>query len=67
MSYDIQVWSVKPFDAVAFRKPELWHKESAAYVHVRKNWQIVVSASDRVEPEDIPEAISKLLRGKYEQ
>src|SRR5579884_2966651 len=61
MSYDLQVWSVKPFEPNAFRKPELWQKESTAWVHARKNWQIVISASDRVELEDIPEDIVSLL------
>jgi len=63
MSYDLQVWSVKPLSPEAFPNPGLWQRESAAWTHARKNWQIVVSASDRVEPEDIPEEISKLLPG----
>jgi hypothetical protein len=63
MSYDIQVWSVRPLEPEALRKPELWRKESAAWVHARKNWQIVISQADRVQPEDIPEEISKLLPG----
>jgi hypothetical protein len=63
MSYDIQVWSVRPFQPEGLRKPEIWQKESAAWVHSRKNWQIVVSASDTVQPEDVPQEISKLLPG----
>jgi hypothetical protein len=63
MSYDIQVWSVRPFQPEGLRKPEIWQKESAAWVHSRKNWQIVVSVSDRVQPEDIPQQISTLLPG----
>jgi hypothetical protein len=63
MSYDIQVWSVRPFEVHALRKPELWQQESASWVHAGKNWQIVISASDRVQPEDIPEEITKLLPG----
>ena len=63
MSYDIQVWSVRSFQPEGLRKPEIWQKESAAWVHSRKNWQIVVSASDTVQPEDVPQEISKLLPG----
>jgi hypothetical protein len=63
MSYDLQVWSVKPFQRSAFRQPETWQEEFSAWTHARKNWQIVVSASDRVVPEDVPEDISKLLPG----
>lgn len=63
MSYDLQVWSVRPFNADAFPDPEMWHKGTAAWTHARKSWQIVVSAPDHVEPEDIPEEINKLLPG----
>jgi hypothetical protein len=63
MSYDLQVWSVRPLHPDAFRDTVKWQKESSAWIHARKNWQIVVSASDRVEPGDIPEEISKLLPG----
>jgi hypothetical protein len=63
MSYDLQVWSVRPLQSDTFRRPELWERGPSAWTHARKNWQLVVSASDRVEPEDVPEEISKLLPG----
>ncbi|HEX6802934.1 MAG TPA: hypothetical protein VF133_04575 [Terriglobales bacterium] len=63
MSYDLQVWSVRPLNPDGFSKPEMWQRESAAWTHAHKNWQIVVSASDHVEPEDIPQEISNLLPG----
>lgn len=63
MSYDLQVWSVRPFDHSAFGRPEIWQRSSGASVHARKNWQIVVSASDRVLPEDVPNEVSKVLPG----
>ena len=63
MSYDLQVWSVRPAKSDAFRDPELWQAEAGSWTYARKNWQIVISASDRVEPEDIPEEIGKLLPG----
>jgi len=63
MSYDFQVWSVKPLTADAFPKPEMWRRESTAWTHSRESWQIVVFPSNHVEPEDIPEEIRKLLPG----
>jgi len=63
MSYDLQVWSVRPLRENTFQDRESWARESALWSHVRKNWQIVISASDRVEPEDIPEDVTKLLPG----
>jgi len=63
MSYDLQVWSVRPFQQDAFRRPEIWQREPGAWTYARKNWQIVVSVSDRVVLEDIPNELSKLLPG----
>jgi hypothetical protein len=63
MSYDLQVWSVRPLRPEAFRQPGIWQKEPVSWTHARKNWQIVVSASDRVELEDVPEEVGKLLPG----
>src|SRR5215469_7308248 len=63
MSYDIQVWSVGPLQRDAFRQPEMWKEQPSSWTIERKNWQIVVSSSDRVEPEDVPEEINKLLPG----
>ena len=63
MSYDLQVWSVRPFQPHVFRQFESWERGPSCWSHARKNWQIVVSASDTVEPEDIPEEVSKLLPG----
>ena len=63
MSYDLQVWSVRPLGGDSFSHPELWEPSSSAWTHSRKSWQIVVSSSDKVEPEDIPEDVIKLLPG----
>ena len=63
MSYDLQIWSVRPLHHDAFRHPEMWRKQPAAWTLERKNWQIVVSSSDRVEPDDIPEDVGKMLPG----
>jgi len=63
MSYDLQVWSIRPLQQNAFRHPEMWQKHPASWALERKNWQIVVSSSDRVEAEDIPDEINRLLPG----
>lgn len=63
MSYDLQVWSVRPFLGDCFRNPELWKVTNRAWTYERNNWQIVVSASDRVEPEEVPEDVFKELPG----
>lgn len=61
MSYDLQIWSVRPYLGDSFSDPQLWQSVSRAWTYERKNWQIVVSASDKVEPEDIPQDVSKIL------
>jgi hypothetical protein len=63
MSYDLQVWSVRPLQQNAFRHPEMWLTKSASWTLERKDWQIVVSSSDKVETEDIPDEINMLLPG----
>lgn len=63
MSYDLQIWSIRPLHQDAFRHPEMWQRQPSAWILERKNWQIVVSSSDKVEPEDIPEGIRGLLPG----
>ncbi len=51
MSYDLQIWSIRPVAAGKSR------------VIPGKNWQIVINESDTVLPEDIEEEISALLPG----
>jgi len=63
MSYDLQVWSALPIHRDAFCEPESWEQGPSCWTHARRNWQIVVSASDRVQPEDVPEEVSRLLPG----
>jgi hypothetical protein len=63
MSYDLQVWSVRALQSDALGPADLWQQGSGAWTHTRKTWQIVVSGSDRVEFEDIPDEISSLLPG----
>jgi hypothetical protein len=47
-----------PLRENTFQDGESWARESALWSHVSKNWQIVISASDREEPEDIPEDVT---------
>jgi hypothetical protein len=63
MSYDLQIWSVHPVDEAGFHKPELWEKKDRAWTHAQKRWQLIVSHSDRLLPEDIPEEVAALLPG----
>lgn len=63
MSYDLQVWSVRPAQPEALGKPDIWQRETRAWTHEEKKWQLVVSSSDRVEPEDVPEEAASLLPG----
>jgi hypothetical protein len=63
MSFDLQVWSVLPLRDTAFEQAERWQQQSGSWTHSRKNWQIVVTASDKVLPEDIPDEAAQLLPG----
>lgn len=63
MSYDLQIWSIRPLQQNAFRHPEMWQKQPTSWTLERKDWQIVVSSSDRVAAEDIPDEINRLLPG----
>jgi hypothetical protein len=51
MSYDLQIWSVRPVE------PSKEAKLSG------KDWQIVINESDKIFPEDVDEEISVLLPG----
>ena len=65
MSYDIEVWSVRPIDSSVFAPPERWGQEGSQWVYTGQKWQIVVGHSDknRILPEDIPQEVAKALPG----
>jgi hypothetical protein len=63
MSYDLQIWSVRSLNSPCFSHPEQWLREAAGWVYSKTNWQIVVGASDKVLPEDVPDEVAKLIPG----
>jgi hypothetical protein len=70
MSYDLQIWSVRPVDPPLSDFGATGHGGRSAPASANghctlsgKDWQIVVNASDRILPEDVEEEISALLPG----
>jgi hypothetical protein len=64
MSYDLNIWSVRPFDPAQLKQREKWKQLSDNFWHwPGKGWQIALEASTRVEPEDVPEEVAGLLPG----
>jgi hypothetical protein len=64
MGYDLNIWSVQPFDPAQLKRREKWKQVSDNFWHCPgKGWQIALGASTRVEPEDVPEEVAGLLPG----
>ena len=64
MSYDIQIWSVRPVVLpAALPDRQKWHPEGEVWQHTAKSWQITVTPSLKVSLEDIPEDVVGLLPG----
>jgi len=64
VSYDLQIWSVKPFEASHLPSSAKWkHPLETQWVHEGTSWQISIFRSDRVLLEDIPEEIAGMLPG----
>ncbi|HEY1921224.1 MAG TPA: hypothetical protein VGG44_00545, partial [Tepidisphaeraceae bacterium] len=64
MSYDLTIWSVHPFATSMLGQSELWEQRSETQSgYLSTNWQIVIGASNKVLPEDIPPGIEGLLPG----
>ena len=64
MSYDIQIWSVHAVSpSSVLSEADKWHQEGNSWVSATRNWQIVVSASAQVFPEDVPEELARMLPG----
>jgi hypothetical protein len=63
MSYDLQIWSVHSLNSPCFAHPEQWQQEAAGWTYSKTNWQIVVGASNKVLPEDVPDEVAKLIPG----
>jgi hypothetical protein len=64
MSYDLQIWSVRPAAASdVLPNPTTWIANGQSWVHERRDWQIVIGRSLKVLPEDVPEAVAQALPG----
>lgn len=64
MSYDLEIWSVRPFQR-AFLS-QIGHPPNPASNYCTLSgdgWQIVINPSDKVLPEDVEEEISPLVPG----
>jgi len=61
VSYDLQIYSVRPFDAAIFDGVKDWNPEQCSFQTA--GWQIVVNSSDKILPEDIEDEIASLLPG----
>jgi hypothetical protein len=64
MSYDLQIWSVRPAAASdVLPNPTTRIADGQSWVHERRDWQIVIGRSVKVLPEDVPEAVAQALPG----
>ena len=64
MSYDIQIWSVQKAPLpVALPDGLDWEEGEDSWEHAEKTWQLIVGASGRALPEDVPEDVLPLLPG----
>lgn len=63
MSYDLQIWSVRPVERPVLRHSERWQEENGTWTYGGSGWQLVVGRSDRVLAEDVPGDAAKALPG----
>ena len=64
MSYDLQIWSVRPAPSSdVLPKPTTWIANGQLWMHERRDWQVVVGRSAKVLPEDAPETVAQALPG----
>jgi hypothetical protein len=63
MSYDLQLWSVHPATRAALKNDAQWDNAPSGWAYSTRDWQIVVSHSDHVLPEDIPGEVLSLVPG----
>ncbi len=64
MSYDLQIWSVRPVElSEEVPEYEAWESQGASWVRASRGWQIVLAPSDRVLIEDLPVEVASILPG----
>lgn len=64
MSYDLEVWSVRPPDLPeALPNSTDWQPERTGWQRRGRGWQIVVGMTDDVWPEDVPGDVAVRLPG----
>src|SRR3954469_475823 len=64
MSYDLQIWSVHPFEQAFMGSRKGGGRSSRNdYTFSGKGWQIVINSSDKILPEDIEPQISSTVPG----
>jgi hypothetical protein len=64
MSYDLNIWSVRPFDPAHLKQREKWKQAGGNFWHLPgEGWQISLEGSTPVAPEDVPEEVAGLLPG----
>src|SRR5437016_4214619 len=64
MSYDLEIWSVRPNErAFLSQAPRLNRSKANDFTLPGDGWQIFINASDKVLPEDVEEEVLKLVPG----
>jgi hypothetical protein len=64
VSYDLQIWSVRPVQLPEdLPDPEAWTCQSDYWIREGRDWQILLSGSIKVEPEDVPQGVHNALPG----
>jgi hypothetical protein len=61
MSYDLQIWPVYAAARASLNDRLQWNEAPSGWSHSARDWQIVVTHSDRVLAEDIPDDAASLL------
>jgi hypothetical protein len=66
MSYDLQIWSVYPASpSIILPDPTRWTSNSQSWICERRDWQVVIGQSVKVQPEDVPEDIARTLPAPF--
>jgi len=63
MSYDLEIWSVRPFEPASMPKGTGVTSAGRDYAVLGCGWQIVINSSDKMLPEDLPDEVAAALPG----